>query len=470
MEQTLSKAYRRMQGLLLALAGVIALDQTLLSLLVLAALVAGLRLAWLERKERPLPRLWPRGLKVAALLLLADAYLSLHSPVNAHRSVTTFNFFYVVGQYVVVVWLVSRFGNYFSGRASLFGRDREAGRETKQAAGIPSGGNGTGSTLAGRWRCFRRAPFPLQILGVLAGVAAFVLLGGLAQHVFGGATDALWVDKTANPLLRNRVFSTWENPNIFAGYVCALAAYLMGFISVERNSRRRWGLFGFLLAALLCLVYSFSRGFWAAMAGELVVFVLCFYRRGIIYLIGTAAAAAALAGPAVWQRLATLQHIGSDSSAAMRLAYLDIAEAIVKDHPLGIGWYNYRYIFPEYDYYFKNPDVIMYHCHNLFLNVAAELGVQGLVLFLVVWLVFLYIAWRLQRSARFPWIRALGRGYLLLSLGMCIGGIADHVFFNVRLGVLFWLLSTLLLLGRQYNQYGPEPDPDPDRGARKQEL
>jgi putative inorganic carbon (hco3(-)) transporter len=112
----------------------------------------------------------------------------------------------------------------------------------------------------------------------------------------------------------------------------------------------------------------------------------------------------------------------------------------------------------------------MYHCHNLFLNVAAELGVQGLVLFLVVWLAFLYIAWRLQRSARFPWIRALGRGYLLLSLGMCIGGIADHVFFNVRLGVLFWLLSTLLLLGRQYNQYGPEPDPDPDRGARKQEL
>ena len=465
MEQTLSKAYRRLQGLILVLAGAVALNQTLLSLLVLAALVAGLRLAWQERKERPLPRLWPRGLKVAALLLLAVAYLSLHSPVNVHRDVTTFNFFYVVGQYVAVVWLVGRFGSYFAGRPGLFGRQentgREAGRVTEQAAG---------SGLSGCWQRFRLGPFPLQILGVLGGVAVFVLLGGLIQHVFGGATDALWVDKAANPLLRNRVFSTWENPNIFAGYVCALAAYLMAFISVERNSRRRWGLFAFLLAALLCLVYSFSRGFWAAMAVELLVFVLCFYHRGIGYLVGTAAAAAALAGPAVWQRLATLQHIGSDSSAAMRLAYLDIAEAIVKDHPLGIGWYNYRYIFPEYDYYFKNPDVIMYHCHNLFLNVTAELGVQGLVLFLAVWLGFLYIAWRLHRSARFPWIRALGRGYLLLSLGMCIGGIADHVFFNVRLGILFWLLSTLLLLGRQYNQYEPEPDPESNPGNGKPGL
>lgn len=70
----------------------------------------------------------------------------------------------------------------------------------------------------------------------------------------------------------------------------------------------------------------------------------------------------------------------------------------------------------------------MYHCHNLFLNVAAELGVQGLGLFLAVWLGFLLVAWRLHRSGRFPWVRALGRGYLLLSLGMCVGGIGDHVF------------------------------------------
>ena len=467
MEQNLRNArgrLRRLRFLLLAVAVAASLDQALLGFLVVVTLAAGGWQAWQERKAgtglpgeaaglgqpgRNRPRLWPRPLQALVLLLLADAYLSLHSPANVHPFETTFNFFYVVGQYAAVVWLLGRFGSYFAGRP-LFGRD--------------DGDDGKGG--AGWQQRFGRAPFPLQVLCVLGGVGILVLLGGGWQHFFGGATDSLWVDKEANPLLRNRVYSTWSNPNIFGGYLCALAAYGMAFLSVETDRRRRWGLFAFLLAALLCLVYTFSRGFWAAMAAELIVFVLCFYRKGIPYLVGTAAAAAVLAGPAVWQRLATLRHIASDSSAAMRLAYLDIAAAIVKDHPLGIGWSNYRYVFPEYDYYFRNPDVIMYHCHNLFLNVAAELGVQGLGLFLAVWLGFLLVAWRLHRSGRFPWVRALGRGYLLLSLGMCVGGIGDHVFFNVRLGVLFWLLSVLLLLGRQYNQYGPEPGPAREIGPR----
>ena len=149
--------------------------------------------------------------------------------------------------------------------------------------------------------------------------------GFWAQHYFGGATDALWVDKEANPLLRNRVFSSWENPNIFAGYLCIVAAYVMGYISVEKNSRKRWGLFGILLLVILCEVFTFSRGFWVAMAAEVLAFVLFFYRRGILYLFGVALAGAALAGPAVWQRLNTLRHVTEDSSAAMRLAYLEIA-------------------------------------------------------------------------------------------------------------------------------------------------
>ena len=89
----------------------------------------------------------------------------------------------------------------------------------------------------------------------------------------------------------------------------------MGYISVEKNSRKRWGLFGILLLVILCEVFTFSRGFWVAMAAEVLAFVLFFYRRGILYLFGVALAGAALAGPAVWQRLNTLRHVTEDSSA-----------------------------------------------------------------------------------------------------------------------------------------------------------
>ena len=113
-------------------------------------------------------------------------------------------------------------------------------------------------------------------------------------------------------------------------------------------------------------------------------------------------------------------------------------------------------IFPEYDFYFKNPDVIMYHCHNLFLNVAAELGIPGLILFLCAWFCMLYLAVKLARKAGFLWARAFAAGYLLMSLGIAVGGIGDHVLFNVRMGVLFWLLNTLLVVIWHFNRFASE--------------
>jgi len=428
--------YSRMQWLLLAVAGCIAIDQTLLGIVILLAVAAGLRIAWKE-KEMSRLRVWPRILKWNLFLLLATGYVSLHNPLITETFACTFNFFYVAGQYVAVAWLVTRFGHCFAGK-DPFAKPLpyEEGLSFRQI--------------------FSRQPFPVRVLRVLEWVAVLTVLLGIGQYCFGGATDVLWVDREANPLLRTRIFSTWENPNIFAGYLCIVAAYVMGYISVEKKPRKRWILFGFLLLVILCEVLTFSRGFWIAMAAEILAFVLFFYRKGILYLLGVAAGGAFLAGPVVWQRLETLRHISEDSSAAMRLAYLEIAGAVVADHPLGIGWYNYRYIFPEYDYYFKNPDVIMYHCHNLFLNYAAELGLPGLFLFLCAWSSLLYIAFKLVKQSRFVWVRAYSAGYLLMSLGIAIGGIGDHVLFNVRLGVLFWLLNVLLVIIRCFNRFVSE--------------
>ena len=111
-----AKEYRKMQKFLLLIAGCIAIDQTLLSVVILLALLMGLQVAWKERSVSQL-RVWPRHLKWLLLLLLATGYVSLHNPLVTHPFDCTFNFFYVVGQYVSVVWLVTRFGNCFAGKS-----------------------------------------------------------------------------------------------------------------------------------------------------------------------------------------------------------------------------------------------------------------------------------------------------------------------------------------------------------------
>ena len=184
-----AKEYRKMQKFLLLIAGCIALDQTLLSIVILLSLLMGLQIAWKERGSSQL-RVWPRYLKWCLLLLLATGYVSLHNPLVTHPFDCTFNFFYVVGQYVSVVWLVTRFGNCFAGKSPF-------ARPAPYEDGLPF------------WKVFMRQPFPLRMLRVLGWVAVVSVLVGIGQHYFGGATDALWVDKEANPLLRNRVFSSW---------------------------------------------------------------------------------------------------------------------------------------------------------------------------------------------------------------------------------------------------------------------
>ena len=91
-----------------------------------------------------------------------------------------------------------------------------------------------------------------------------------------------------------------------------------------------------------------------------------------------------MGGPAVMQRLSSITS-GEDTSAALRIAYFESTTAVIEDFPLGVGWYGYRFVYPDYNFYLEDTSVIMYHCHNIFLNVCAELGYHGLLVFLLIW-------------------------------------------------------------------------------------
>ena len=43
-----------------------------------------------------------------------------------------------------------------------------------------------------------------------------------------------------------------------------------------------------------------------------------------------------------------------------------------------------------------------------------------------------------------PWRKGIGRGYLMSMIGIAVSGLTDHTLFNIQLGMLFWLLNSLL--------------------------
>ena len=137
--------------------------------------------------------------------------------------------------------------------------------------------------------------------------------------------------------------------------------------------------------------------------------------------------------------------MAQDTSVALRFAYLKSTLFIIEEHPYGVGWYGFQYIYPEYDFYLKNPNVIMYHCHNLMLNILAELGWHGLIVFVLVLAVFAWHAFKLAVKGVRPWLRAVGQGYLAALVGILAGGLTDHVYFNMDMGLLFWCVSMVMM-------------------------
>ena len=99
---------------------------------------------------------------------------------------------------------------------------------------------------------------------------------------------------------------------------------------------------------------------------------------------------------------------------------------MLRGHPLGIGvgeW-AWRIIYPHYAV--SGTKTVM-HAHNIFLQVAIELGIVGVVLFL------LLLVWALRRGIRKKNIVAVAGVAGVLFMGQF-----DHLWYYPGMLVPFW--------------------------------
>ncbi|WP_405383267.1 O-antigen ligase family protein [Phascolarctobacterium sp.] len=419
------KLDKKIYLMLLFTVAVIPLRQEFTAFCVSMTFLAALFVAVVQKKQAPqVLRPWQQG---ALWVLVAISIISIY--FSRDRFISSWNWLYVVGQYCALFFVLLRYGW------------RE--QESCQAALREQGS---------LWQRFQSLPRPLQLVGAFLAVSVFVSALGILQKVLGIAGEGIWSDPDQFPDLKVRVYSTLVNPNILAGYLVLVIAYATAFFNVAKSRLKLRLIFlGIGILAALCLLYTYSRGNWLACAAVLLAFCILFCHKAFVPVLAGGAAALAVGGAAVMQRLASITS-GEDTSAALRIAYMESTVAVIEDFPWGVGWCGYRFVYPDYNFYLDDTSVIMYHCHNIFLNVFAELGVQGILAFLLVWWgIFLPAGWRLAYAGRTLWLKAMGRGYVLATVGIAIGGLTDHVYFNTQMGLLFWLLGGLTMLCAKIN-------------------
>ncbi|ADU50765.1 O-antigen polymerase [Thermaerobacter marianensis DSM 12885] len=314
-----------------------------------------------------------------------------------------------------------------------------------------------------------------------AWVVDAMLAGGLLVALIGVVQYALGIGLTVSGLtgagagaIRGRIGSTQENPNFLSEYLILLIPVAMARLlatwrpepadrqdpadepvantarnRTRRRSRAVWRR-AFYVATLLAMLaaefLTYTRGGWLGLAVAVAVFVLLVDAR---YLAAVAAVGvtAVFLVPGMLERLTGLLDF-SEGSGAFRLNLYRVALVMWSRSPwLGVGAGNYLAYYPDVirDYPLLDQRFVTYSSHNAFLTVAAETGVLGLAVFLVIVVLALRVAFS-------GWRHGLRAGDRLLFLGGGCGMIAFLVqslsnitFFHPRVVLYYWLLLAVLV-------------------------
>jgi O-antigen ligase len=248
-----------------------------------------------------------------------------------------------------------------------------------------------------------------------------------------------------------RAFGTFGQPNPFGGFMGLVApfALAMTLFYVRQTLRyRRWQYAPWFVTyasifVVLCLglFTSWSRGAWLGFIFALVVMAFALPRK-IQYSITIAILLIAImAGLWVFNLIPTsiasriqsstqeffafedmrgIDITSANYAVAERLAHWQAALNMAQAHPFGVGIGNYEVAYPQYR--LLNWKFALGHAHNFYLNILAEMGIIGLLSYLMLIFSLVYLAWK-NRQSPDPLTR-------LISIA-CLGALAYLIFHSL---------------------------------------
>jgi hypothetical protein len=242
-----------------------------------------------------------------------------------------------------------------------------------------------------------------------------------------------------DPANTRRATSTAVDPNVLGGMLILTATLALSQLFSRAPVLRRELLAIILVAMCACLLATFSRGSWAGLAAAALFMSFIKYRRmWLLFLV-----LGVLLYIFAPQADVFVGHLLSgarfqDQAAAMRLGeYKDALNLILQFPVFGVGFG----AAPNIDTYLG--------VSNVYLLIAEEMGLLGLLSFGVVVLAFFaYVLPRLSHVADLE-MQGIVLGLVCALVGALVAGILDHYFFNLQFPhtvTLFWFFMGLAVV------------------------
>ncbi|MBI4318690.1 MAG: O-antigen ligase family protein [Chloroflexi bacterium] len=341
----------------------------------------------------------------------------------------------------------------------------------------------------------------LIFVALLFAAASSEALLGFFQFFTKYGPDSFAVDRFL------RAYGTFGQPNPYAGYLATIAALAYSSVLASSQDVKRWpgggarvgtqgGSLGAspwfvwfawacLAVSLLAILMSLSRGAWLGLGAMLAV-VGAFGSRRALFVLVVIAVVLALVFLVGLLNLLPAQMVDRVSDTMAYFGVFDVTEVqatpqnwpivermaswqtawrMYEDSPLlGVGIGNYVESYRDFSLPGWNQP--KGHAHNFYLNVLAEMGIVGLLAYLLLLVCFLGHAYRVVTRLAAPGgredlklERALAIGLLGALAVLLVHNIFDNLFVHsigVQMGLFLGLLFVLDRLGRRRVSMGVE--------------
>lgn len=229
---------------------------------------------------------------------------------------------------------------------------------------------------------------------------------------------------------------------------------LMPLAFESRRLRPAW--LALLLLTVVCAYITYSRASWAGMLVQaglcLVVLGRHRLRRALIggavclVLLGALLLAPGTRHGEHWQRLwAHPEKVGGtagDLAMLWQYSFHQIAESPFTG--IGLGRHSFSKAYPDFR---RTHQPLLWHAHNMFIELALETGVQGAAAVLLIMVVLVAVLWPHAPPVRGDLPRLFGAAAALMVVGFAVRNLTDDFFVDDS-ALMFWLIAGLAMGGR----------------------
>ena len=231
-----------------------------------------------------------------------------------------------------------------------------------------------------------------------------------------------------------------QHPNATGTLIIFTGGLSLAYL-LSRKGWRRYFTLPYLLIIGGSLMLTKSRGALVGFGAMLTVMAL--YKRKLVAIL---LILAVLAGLFLAVAPGFRERLQNNLTFITRVQIWQETIRMIKDHPVfGVGAGQFR---DQFKSYMSSPDGTIVFAHNLFLQVAAEFGLAGLLVFCAIIALILAMGFMLAKTSNIVY-----QGLFATIVGILVHMQFDNTIWGLDIGGAFWLMIGMIMGFYRY-EYG----------------